>query len=447
MLIRDAGRRRRPTWPHGDVGVRPGLGEFQPGFGPLTDTSPDQTGNWSGRAQHVSARRAVRLPQSMWSYFRDTMRSSGIWAPTSDKDLQTTDCRREFYGSSVSPRAFLQVRFRLTDPVQPLGEGQLAGLVDALLAMPVRVATSAREVALGEVGRDFAAYWRTSSTSVRAGENPPGWSVSASRPLCVLSVDRVERPQEGSSFVPVDPDTEAVELLYTRRSEADVWVVASARRSMDARTLQLHLSRLHSERSTFETLARVLALESPTWGGGRVLDSERLQRALSDGVKYLRRGVAFGHDQAALLRAIESDLHMHAAQWDALEDQINPLRPYVRDGVDQVLQIVMGDNVMGDKFDNIHSSTIVNRSAVQNAFNRLSDNSETQLYAALKQIAEAVERLNDQEASDVAESLIEEAAGSKRRGVLAALWNRLQQIAPVVSSLTGSAAVVASLIG
>ncbi|HEU0287715.1 MAG TPA: hypothetical protein VFR22_11785 [Nocardioidaceae bacterium] len=446
MLIRDAGRRRRPTWPHGDVGVRPGLGEFQPGFGPLTDTSPDQTGNWSGRAQHVSARRAVRLPRSMWSYFRHAMQSSEIWSPTSDKELQTTDCRREFYGSSVSPRAFLQLRFQLADPVRALDQGQLAGLVDTLLAMPVRVATSAREIPLGEVGRDFAAYWRTSSTSVLAGENPPGWSVSASRPLCVLTVDRVERPQEGSSFVPIDPDTDAVELRYGRRSEADVWVVASARRSMDARTLQLHLSRLHSERSTFETLARVLALESPNRGRDQLLDSDKLQRALSDGAKYIRRDFAFGHDQAALMRAIESDLHMHAAQWDALDDQINSFRPHVRSGVDHVLQIVMGDNVMGDKFDNINSSTIVNRSAVQNAFNRLSDNSETELYTALKQIAEAVERLNDTEASDVAESLIEEAAGSKRRGVLAALWARLQQIAPVVSSLTGSAAVVTSLI-
>jgi hypothetical protein len=96
-------------------------------------------------------------------------------------------------------------------------------------------------------------------------------------------------------------------------------------------------------------------------GGERVLDPEQLQRALSDAVKYLRRDVAFGHNQAALMRAIESDLRMHAAQWDALKDQIDPLRPYIHDGVGQVLQIVMGDNVMGDKFDNIHSSTIVNR--------------------------------------------------------------------------------------
>jgi hypothetical protein len=46
----------------------------------------------------------------------------------------------------------------------------------------------------------------------------------------------------------------------------------------------------------------------------------------------------------------------------------------------------------------------------------------------------------------MAESLIEEVAGSRRRGVLAALWARLQEIAPVVSSLTGSAAVVTSRI-
>ena len=76
----------------------------------------------------------------------------------------------------------------------------------------------------------------------------------------------------------------------------------------------------------------------------------------------------------------------------------------------------------------------------------MSDNSETELRNALKEIAEAVESLQDSEASDVAESLIEDAAGSRRRGVLAALWSRLQEIAPVVSSLTGSAAVVTSLI-
>ena len=111
-----------------------------------------------------------------------------------------------------------------------------------------------------------------------------------------------------------------------------------------------------------------------------------------------------------------------------------------------LLSIGWAEEVMGDRFDNIQSSTIVNRSAVQNAFNRLSATSEAELRAALKEIAEAVESLQDPEASDLAESLIEEAAGSKRRGVLAALWKRLQEIAPVVSSLIGSAAVVTSLI-
>jgi hypothetical protein len=96
--------------------------------------------------------------------------------------------------------------------------------------------------------------------------------------------------------------------------------------------------------------------------------------------------------------------------------------------------------------DNSQSSMIVNRSAVQNAFNRLSDNSEKELRNALIEIAEVVEDLQNSEASDVAESLIEEVAGSRRRGVLAALWARLQEIAPVVSSLTGSAAVVTSRI-
>src|SRR5919106_4057258 len=171
LLIRDAGRRRRPTWPHGDVGVRPGHGEFQPGFGPLTDTSPDETGNWSGRAQHVSARRAVRLPESVWSYFRGAMWLKKVWAPSTNTDLQTTHCRREFYGSGVSPRAFLQIRFRLTDPGKPLDFDQLAELVDALLAMPVRVATgSGEEVPLGEAGRSFSASWRAKFTSVRASQ-------------------------------------------------------------------------------------------------------------------------------------------------------------------------------------------------------------------------------------------------------------------------------------
>jgi hypothetical protein len=260
-------------------------------------------------------------------------------------------------------------------------------------------------------------------------------------------VDEIDlSPARSSSFVPIGSAMDNHALAYTRRSEADVWLVVGPDSDEDAKTLPLHLTRLHSERSTFETLARVLALESPAWGGERVLDPERLQRALADGVRYLRKDIAFGRDQAALLRAIESDLTMHAAQWDALKDQIDPLRPHIRDGVDQVLQIVMGDNVMGDKFDNIQSSTIVNRSAVQNAFNRLSDSSESELRDALKEIAETVEKLQNPEASDVAESLIEEAAGSKRRGVMAALWDRLQQIAPVVTSLTGSAAVVTNLI-
>jgi hypothetical protein len=160
-----------------------------------------------------------------------------VWAPSTNTDLQTTHCRREFYGSGVSPRAFLQIRFRLTDPGKPLDFDQLAELVDALLAMPVRVATgSGEEVPLGEAGRSFAEYWRANSTSVRASEPAPRWSVSASRPLCVLTLDEIDlSPARSSSFVSIEHETKTHALAYARRSEADVWLVIGREWENDAK--------------------------------------------------------------------------------------------------------------------------------------------------------------------------------------------------------------------
>lgn len=100
---------------------------------------------------------------------------------------------------------------------------------------------------------------------------------------------------------------------------------------------------------------------------------------------------------------------------------------------------------MGDKFENIHNSNIVNRSKVVNAFNTLSDDDDQDLKDALRQIVEAVEALDDEEASDVAEELVDAVANKKKPSVIKALWTSLQEAAPVVSTLSGAAATIAGL--
>jgi hypothetical protein len=441
ILEGDAGRRRRPTWPNGLVGERPGMGEFQPGFGPLRETLPSETGGWSGRAQHVPARRVIRLPSSLGHHLRRALEIEGYSPRAVDARVK----ERVFFGSHLSPRCFLQVRLRLPGAEAGVADGALGVVISTIANLPVRFRGSSLTTKLESAGPQLAEYWRGNSTRKGFGGSLPKWSISSGRVLCVLSVGCPIPDMTQSGFMHASTDTDGA-LWYGRANGLDVWLeeILPSRRS----TLPLHLSRLHSERVVFETVLRTLAF-SPKSNLAKntcSLDRHRAEVALQESSQYLKRTKAFGRNQRDLLIALESDLVMHAAQWDTLRAAIEGMDPRARQEIQYVLQVMVGDNVTGDKFENIQGSTIVNRSAVQNAFNNLAGDDEAELRTALEEIAHAVDEFGDPDTSDIAESLIEESAGARRKPELDALWTELNQAAPLVGSSASAVKTIKELL-
>src|SRR5207247_6461777 len=55
---------------------------------------------------------------------------------------------------------------------------------------------------------------------------------------------------------------------------------------------------------------------------------------------------------------------------------------------------------MGDKFENIHGSTIVSRSLVEKSFNKVKSDFDEETADALKRVADEIERSKNKEAAD-----------------------------------------------
>jgi hypothetical protein len=266
--------------------------------------------------------------------------------------------------------------------------------------------------------------------------------------MCVVTVQRIpSRPPEAHVIVPRDNEgVELTDVLYMEIDGADAWLVAQSE-TPRARTINLHLMRLHIERVAFESVARALAYNSQRDSEYTFrLDDPAVQDTVAACVQYLSKSVAYGRDQAGLLDALEFDLTLHAAEWDALRDRLKLLPEKSQVQITQILEQVIGDKVMGDKFQNIKGSTIVNRSAVVDSFNQLAANDEEELVEALRDLAETVERTGNTQATDLTEGLIKEFAGARNPTMLQTLWNGIKSAAPVVASLSSVIGVLSKFV-
>jgi hypothetical protein len=102
---------------------------------------------------------------------------------------------------------------------------------------------------------------------------------------------------------------------------------------------------------------------------------------------------------------------------------------------------VMGDyvggrKIMGDSFENITDSTIINKSSLQNAFNKIKNEIDQETANTLLKIAKEVEKANDPAASGLFGSFTEELSKpnpSKER--LNSFWTGLERLLPTVADL------------
>jgi len=102
--------------------------------------------------------------------------------------------------------------------------------------------------------------------------------------------------------------------------------------------------------------------------------------------------------------------------------------------------------IMGDKFENIQNSTIINKSIVQNALNKASALGGEDVEAALKEIAAHVDESGNVAAGAVLNQFADEVNRDQPdRSRLRQYWDGLVTILPSVASLGSAAAAIAKL--
>ncbi|MGN6662998.1 MAG: hypothetical protein ACTHK6_02140 [Solirubrobacterales bacterium] len=453
FLAKPSGKFAKPSWPVGTIAESPGHSQFLRGFSCLKSTHTSETGSWQGRAQHVDARNAFRFGADFDEAIRNRLVAAGLPVDLRSSEFFATCLGRSFYGSQTSPRNFLQIRIALNHP-NVYVPAHWDGVIEALLDLPVRV-SGRGEAPLAEAGRTLARCVREATTKTRFKERVPTWAVTSGRILLVLEATGrapVELPDRGPDLELESKDS-SLWLVEDASENADAWIVARwsgrKRRGRRSSPTALHLSRLHSERVTLTRLAEALVSHKrqlavnesePGW--------ELLQSTLAEVSDYLKQEFAFGNNQRAMLDILESDLVLHAAEWEALVRTLRLMPPEVAEKVIQVFNIILGDNVEGDKFENVTGSTIINRSTVQNSFSSLDEASMEDVRAELEALVRKVEELEDPKAAEVAEAFVEESGGARRETVLTGLWSKLKELAPVVSSFaTAGTAIGKVLLG
>ncbi|MEO1802478.1 MAG: hypothetical protein AAFR62_19010 [Cyanobacteria bacterium J06629_2] len=102
--------------------------------------------------------------------------------------------------------------------------------------------------------------------------------------------------------------------------------------------------------------------------------------------------------------------------------------------------------VMGDKFEKISQSTIINRSLVENAFNQTKEQIDEDAANALIEIANEVEKSQNAAAGALLNSFMEEfKAQQSDKSKLRQYWNGLVGILPSLATLASASAKIVPL--
>jgi dipeptidase len=108
------------------------------------------------------------------------------------------------------------------------------------------------------------------------------------------------------------------------------------------------------------------------------------------------------------------------------------------------MEVMMG----GDKFENIHNATIVNRSLVEKSFNKVKSDFDEETAEALKKVADEIERSHNKEAAETFDSFNEELQKPEpKRAVLRALWSGITTVLPTIVQMTDVTTKIAKLLG
>lgn len=119
----------------------------------------------------------------------------------------------------------------------------------------------------------------------------------------------------------------------------------------------------------------------------------------------------------------------------------------LRESIDQKkLQVIIKQLIMGNKFENIHNSTIINESLVQNAFNQAKEQIDEDTANALVEIASEVEKSKNVAAGALLNNFMEELnAQQPDKSKLRQCWEGLVAVLPSIATLTAASAKIATI--
>jgi tetratricopeptide (TPR) repeat protein len=108
--------------------------------------------------------------------------------------------------------------------------------------------------------------------------------------------------------------------------------------------------------------------------------------------------------------------------------------------------IYAGEVVMGDKFENIRNATIINKSVVENSFNKIRAEQGEGVASALKEIADFIEQQGNREAGELFDRFNEELNKPEpKKSVLKSVWAGIEKAIPVATALAEPVAKLAML--
>jgi hypothetical protein len=357
-------------------------------------------------------------------------------------------------------------------------------IIDDVLASQCRVPGEGSSP-LAFAGKALAARYLECSTKravdpaeIPQAENADGVdSVVAGDPLVFIDVSCAARISLPSGYVSVVmPGNFDFQIFYGHYPKGSfrvpVWIlVRSFRKNRfdnDARHLRIYLQRIHAEKEVLRIILNNIASGALKIDGNPKA-SDLLQRYLQDTMTRIIR-----LELKADKKSIEGIgataafcLEFVRPGWrDALSRRLDlmNIRPNIRRNIETrvrregalvnygVINVDQShsDNrrgaFMGDTFSNITNSTIVNRSFVENAFNKAKSEVGEDTAAMLLKVAEVVAQSGNKEAGELLDQFNEELSKPQpRKSLLKRSWDGLVAALPTVTAIAGAAAAIAKL--
>jgi hypothetical protein len=358
-----------------------------------------------------------------------------------------------------------------------------AKIVDDILALPCHVPG----VASGRLlfsGKSIAKRYLQSTTKRLAdhAERAPTdvGLVAAGDPLIFIDVSVLNKVSLPKGYTPVIMPGNFDFQLFFRYYERDsfrvpTWILMRSAhgRALDdsARHLRIYLQRIHAEKEVLRLVLDHIAGGKIAVEGGKTV-SDSLQRYLLDSTSRIGR-LELKADKTAIggvgaLAASCVDF-VRPGWLDALTRRLDlmNLRPNIRRNiqarvrrgepfvnygvinqvnVDQIHQDNRRGTFMGDIFSNIQNSSIVNRSLVENAFNKIKSEVGEDTAATLLKVTELVAQSGNKEAGEILDQFNEELGKPQpRKSLLKRSWDGLVAVLPAVNTIAGAAAAIAKL--